>query len=94
MTNDEKKLLSVHRLRNWIKTFEQVGADIDRAHAQMIELGHNAGYARLEAMEEAERLLSLGMSQVEMRTMLTNMGMAGPVIERVLGKTTAEVKDR
>lgn len=92
MTNDEKKLLSVHRLRNWIRTFEQVGADIERARAQMMELGHNAGYAKLEAMEESDRLLSLGMSQAEMRMMLTNMGVAGPVIEQVLGKTSAEVK--
>lgn len=92
MTNDEKKLLSVHRLRNWVKTFEQVGADIERARAQLMELGHTAGYAKLEAMEEADRLLSLGMSQAEMRLMLTQLGVAGPVVEQVLGKSAAEVK--
>jgi hypothetical protein len=92
MNNDEKKLLSVHRLRNWIRTFEQVGGDIERARAQLMELGHTAGYARLEALEEADRLLSMGMSQAEVRMMLTSMGVAGPVIEQVLGKTAAEAR--
>lgn len=92
MNNDEKKLLAVHRLRNWIKTFEQVGSEIERSRAQLMELGHTAGYARLEAREEAERLLSLGMSQAEMTMMLKQMGVAGPVVEQVLGTTSAEAK--
>ena len=79
----------MHRLRNWIRTFEQVGSEVERTRAQMIEFGHQAGYARLEALEEMDRLLSLGLSQAEIRAMLMNMGVAGNVVEQVLGKTPA-----
>lgn len=62
VNEEEKKALSLHRLVNWIKTYEQALTDLQKVQHQLQESAGMAVYALLEAKEERERLKALGLA--------------------------------
>jgi phenylalanyl-tRNA synthetase beta subunit len=54
----------------------------------MIEAGLASGYARLEALEEIDRLRGMGMSDNEIEDTLTGMGISAQLYKQITRVTS------
>jgi len=66
--------------------------EIASAQAHLVELGHSAGYARLEAEEELNRLREMGLSEEQITGTLAALGVSGEVFMSVLSDAQAQGK--
>lgn len=69
MTEDEKKALSFCRYANWLTVVGEQTANVNRIRNQLNDAGLQLTYAVLEAREERECLMAMGVSREKIESL-------------------------
>lgn len=64
-TSAERKVLHLHRYKNWVDIYRQHEQELRAVQQRMAELGSSMSYALLEAREEFEMLHAMGLTTEE-----------------------------